>query len=97
VASECDPSPDFGLEELVLEFLLPENLPALLSPPYQVRHDRVCGTIRKVLVNLEAFIRQLSRDLVGETLKLAHRNTSALIHTQGLDLLTGDLNGVEVV
>lgn len=62
--SEAEAVEDLAGEVLVLELLLAYHLLTLLTAPYKVRHDLLCGSKRQVLEDLEAPTADLTRHLV---------------------------------
>lgn len=76
---------DLGLQHLVLELLLAQDLATFLAAAHKVGHDLLGGAEGHILINLEAVSAQLASHLVGEAPQLAEHNTLTI--SQSLTVL----------
>ena len=69
-------------QERVLELLLPHHLLTLLAPSHQVWHNLLRRAERHILVDLEAFLRDVTGHLVRKADKLAESKALGALELQ---------------
>ena len=95
--SEFETLFDLLFEELILEFLLSEDLSAFLTSSNQIRHHLLCRAERQIFKYFESFLSEASSHLIREPSQLSEPNSFALSETVLINEVDGFIAGEIVV